>query len=56
MIIVSRVSEDEVLLALISVKPMVTAGPDHIPAFLMRDFRYILGAPMCFVLILTLKT
>lgn len=52
----TKVSEVEVLSALKSIKPKMTTGPDLIPAFLIKDCRFVFSNPLCFIFNLILST
>ena len=52
---IKRFSEAEVCTALKRIKPKLTAGPDGIPAFLLRDCASIFAYPLCIIFNLCLK-
>jgi hypothetical protein len=50
------ISESDVTSALKKLKPKLTAGPDNIPAFLLKDCASVLAYPLQLVFNLALKT
>ena len=52
---ITSFSEEEVLMALKKIKPKLTAGPDGIPAFLLKDCASIFAHPLKILFNLSLK-
>lgn len=53
---INEISESDILKAVTTMKPKLTAGPDSIPAFIVKDCISCFLVPLCYIFNLSLKT
>ena len=53
---ISRITENDILQAINRLKPGMTAGPDLVPSFLVKDCKFIFAQPLTYIFNKSLET